>query len=87
MRVLLIAMSMAAIASYFHVGFYDILGHATQVIVALLIALVTVDADLSTPKERDEGGRDGWGVVGAIAQLVIGLAIGIAMFLIILPLI
>ncbi len=55
-RVLLIALSMASIASYFHVGFYDTLGNATQVIVALLIALVTVDAGMSNPREELAGG-------------------------------
>ena len=51
-RVLLIAMSIAAMASYFHVGFYDTLGNATQIIEALLIALLTVDAGMSSPSEE-----------------------------------
>lgn len=46
-RVALIAMAMASIASYFHVGYYDTLGNVTQLIEALLIALVTVDAGMS----------------------------------------
>ncbi len=54
-RVLLIAMSIAAIASYFHVGFYDTIGNITQIIVALLIVLVTVDAGMSDPGEELAG--------------------------------
>ncbi len=51
-RILLIAMAMASIASYFHVGFYETLGKTTQIIEALLIALVTVDAGMSSPREE-----------------------------------
>ena len=55
-RILLIAMAMASIASYFHVGYYDTLGNTTQIIEALLIVLVTVDAGVSNLKEELAGG-------------------------------
>jgi hypothetical protein len=48
-------MAMASIASYFHVGFYDPIGNATQIIEALLIALVTVDAGMSDFREELAG--------------------------------
>ncbi len=54
-RILLIAMAMASIASYFHVGYYDTLGNNTQIIEALLIMLVTVDAGMSNPREELAG--------------------------------
>jgi hypothetical protein len=54
-RILLIAMAMASIASYFHVGYYDTLGNNTQIIEALLIMLVTVDAGMSSPREELAG--------------------------------
>ena len=38
-------------------------------------------------KEGDEGGEDMNPVVGALAQLVIGLVVGVVMFLIIEPMI
>lgn len=55
MRVMLIAIAMASIASYFAVGFYDTLGNVTQIVEALLIALVTVDAGMSDPREELAG--------------------------------
>ena len=54
-RVGLIAMATAAIASYFHVGFYDTLGNTTQIIEILLIALVTVDAGMFDFREELAG--------------------------------
>lgn len=75
-RVFLIAISLASIASYFHVGVYSLLGNVTQIIGALLIILATIDAGVSG--EEFAGG----GVRGAIVQLVIGVAVGIVMFLI-----
>ncbi|MBA2443457.1 MAG: hypothetical protein H0V53_13830 [Rubrobacter sp.] len=46
-RTLLIAVSVAAIISYYHVGVFDLLGNVTKVVEVLLIALLTVDAGLS----------------------------------------
>ncbi len=54
-RILLIAIAIASIASYFHVNFRDTLGDVTQVIEALLIMLVTVDAGMSDPREELAG--------------------------------
>jgi len=54
-RVMIIAIAIASIASYFHVGFYETLGNTTQVIEALLIVLVTVDAGMSNPREELTG--------------------------------
>jgi hypothetical protein len=54
-RIMLIAIAMASIASYFKVGFYETLGNATQIIEALLIVLVTVDAGMSNPREELAG--------------------------------
>ncbi len=54
-RILLIAMAMASIASYFHVGYYDTLGNITQIIAALLIVVVTVDAGMSNLREELAG--------------------------------
>ena len=74
-RVLLIAMTAAAIISYFYVNVIDALGNVTQVIELLLIVLVTVDAGMAR-KERAEGGEGGR---GAVIELVIGIAFGIVM--------
>ena len=38
-------------------------------------------------KQRNEGGEDVSGMLGAIIQLVIGLVLGVVMFLVIQPLI
>jgi len=48
-------MAIASIASYFHVGYYDTLGNTTQIIEALLIMLVTVDAGMSDLREELAG--------------------------------
>ena len=64
-RVLLIAMTAAAIISYFYVNVIDALGNVTQVIELLLIVLVTVDAGMAR-KEHAEGGEGArGGVLGA----------------------
>ncbi len=54
-RVLLIAMSVAAIISYFYVDVIDALGNITKVIEVLLIVLVTVDAGMSGAREELAG--------------------------------
>lgn len=54
-RVMLIAIAIASIASYFHVNVRDTIGDITQVIEALLIVLVTVDAGMSNPREELAG--------------------------------
>ena len=78
-RVLLIAMSTAALISYFYVNVIDALGNATKVIELLLIVLVTVDAGMAR-KERAEGGENArGGVSGAVIELVIGIVLGIIM--------
>jgi uncharacterized membrane protein len=54
-RIGLIAIATASIASYFKVGFYETVGNTTQIIEALLIVLVTVDAGMSNPREELAG--------------------------------
>jgi hypothetical protein len=54
-RVLLIAISVAAIISYFYVNVIDALGNITKVIEVLLIVLVTVDAGMARPREELAG--------------------------------
>ncbi|MBA4116403.1 MAG: hypothetical protein H0X71_08225 [Rubrobacter sp.] len=54
-RVLIIAIAVAAIASYFYVNVRDTLGDVTQVIEVLLIVMVTVDAGMSNPREELAG--------------------------------
>ncbi len=83
-RILLIAIPVASIASYFHVNVRDTLGDITQVIEVLLIVLVTVHAATTSPEE-DLAGRYAGGTLGATIQLVIGIAIGVVMFLILTP--
>ena len=68
-RILMISMALAAIASYFRVGFYESLGNITQGIEALLIALVAVDAGMSSLRDDDEGA--GQLVMLAVAALVL----------------
>ncbi len=68
-RALLIAIAIASIISYFYVGVIDTTGNITKVIEVLLIALLTIDAGLAR------------GTGSAAAQIVIGVAAGVAMFL------
>ena len=68
-RALLVAIAVASIISYFYVGVIDTTGNVTKVVEVSLIALLTVDAGLA----RSAG--------SAAAQLVIGAAAGVAMFL------
>lgn len=73
-RVLLISVSVASIASYLHVGVFDLLGHLTKAIEVLIVALVTADAGLA-----------GRGFGGTALQLAGGIALGIVLFLILRP--
>jgi hypothetical protein len=84
-RTLLIAVAVASIASYFYVGVLDFVGHVDKAIEVLLIVLVTVDAATSSP-EQELAGRYASGTLGAIVQLVVGIAVGMVMFLILTPL-
>ncbi len=54
-RVLLIAITVATIVSYFYVGVFDLTGNITQVIEILLVVLVTVDAGMSDLREELAG--------------------------------
>ncbi len=54
-RVLLIAMSIASVVSYFYVNARDTLGDITQIIVVLLIVAVTIDAGMARPREELAG--------------------------------
>ncbi|MDP9455916.1 MAG: hypothetical protein M3Q49_02980 [Actinomycetota bacterium] len=73
-RALLIAVAVASIISYFYVGVTDTTGDVTKIIEVLLISLLTVDAGVAR------------GMASAAAQLVIGAAAGIVMFLTLLVL-
>jgi hypothetical protein len=84
-RPLLIAIAVASIASYFHVGVLDAVGHIDKAIEVLLIVLVTVDAATSSPEE-ELAGRYASGALGAAVQLVIGIVVGIVMYLVLTPL-
>ena len=83
-RVLLISVAVASIASYFYVGVLDALGHIDKAIEVLLILLVTADAATSGA-EGDVAGRFAGGATGAAVQLVVGIAVGIVMFLALTP--
>jgi hypothetical protein len=83
-RTLLIAIAVASIASYFYVGVLDVLGNIDKVIEVLLIVLVTVQAATTSPEE-DLAGRYAGGALGVAIQLVIGIAIGVVMFLVLTP--
>lgn len=84
-RVLLISIAVASISSYFYVGVLDSVGHTAKVIEVLLILLVTADAATSG-SERDLAGRFAAGALGAVVQLVAGVAVGVVMFLALTPL-
>lgn len=83
-RTLLIAIAVASIASYFYVGVLDVVGNVDKAIEVLLIVLVTVHAATSSPEE-DLAGRYAGGALGAAVQLVIGIAVGVVLFLILTP--
>ena len=83
-RVVLISIAVASIASYFYVGVLDAVGHIDKAIEVLLILLVTVDAATSGAEE-DLAGRFAGGATGAAVQLVIGVVVGMVMFLALTP--
>ena len=83
-RVVLISIAVASIASYFYVGVLDAVGHIDKAIEVLLILLVTVDAATSGAEE-DVAGRFAGGATGAAVQLVIGVVVGMVMFLALTP--
>ncbi len=83
-RVLLISVAVASIASYFYVGVLDAVGHTDKAIEVLLILLVTVGAARFGSGE-DVAGRFAGGATGAAVQLVVGVAVGIVMFLALTP--
>lgn len=83
-RVGLISIATASIASYFYVGVLDAVGHTDKAIEVLLILLVTADAATSGA-EDDLAGRFAGGATGAAVQLVVGIAVGVVMFLALTP--
>ena len=83
-RLMLASIAVASIASYYHVGVFDIVGRVDKIIEVLVIVLLTVNAGLSN-SEREFGGRYTSGVIGAVVQLVVGIVVGIAMFLFLRP--
>ena len=83
-RLLLIAVAAASIASYFHVGVLDALGNIDKAIEVLIIVLATVDAATTEPGD-DLAGRLAGGALGAVVQLVAGIAVGVVMYLILTP--
>ena len=78
-RVLLISIAVASIASYFYVNVLDLLGNIDKIIEVLLIALVTADAVRSGSGE-DLAGRFAGGAAGAAVQLIAGIVVGLIMF-------
>jgi len=83
-RTLLIAIAVASIASYFYVGVLDVVGNITKAMEVLVILLVTVNAATSEAEEEVVG-RYSSGARGATVQLVVGIVVGIGMFLILTP--
>ena len=83
-RVALVSVAVASIASYFYVGVLDATGHIDKAIEVLLILLVVVDAATSRV-EDDLAGRFADGVAGAAVQLLAGVVVGIVMFLALTP--
>jgi len=84
-RVVLISVAIASIASYFYVGVLDAVGHIDKIIEVLLIVLVTMDVATSGT-EKDLAGRYAGGATGTAVQLVAGIAVGVVMFLVLTPL-
>jgi hypothetical protein len=82
-RTVLTAIAVASIVSYYHVGVIDLLGNIDKIIEVLLIVLLTINAAMSG---RELGGRYPRGVPGAAVQLVVGVVLGIGMFLFLRPL-
>lgn len=82
-RMILTAIAVASIISYFYVGVTDLLGNIDKIIEVLLIVLLTINAAMS---RGELGGRYPRGVPGAAIQLVVGVVLGIGMFLFLRPL-
>ncbi len=82
-RAMLTAIAVASIISYYYVGVTDLLGNIDKIIEVLLIVLLTVNAAMSG---GEFGGGYARGVLGAAVQLVVGVTLGIAMFLFLRPL-
>jgi hypothetical protein len=83
-RAMLTAIAVASIASYYHVGVFDLVGRVDKIIEVLLIVAVTASAVL--PGSGQEfGERYTRGVPGAAVQLVIGIVLGVLMFLFLRP--
>ena len=83
-RVALVSVAVASIASYFYVGVLDATGHIDKAIEVLLILLVTLDAATSRPGE-DLAGRFAGGATGATVQLLAGRVVGAVVFLALTP--
>ena len=83
-RVALVSIAVASIASYFYVGVLDAVGHTDKAIEVLLILLATVDAAASGSGEGPAG-RFAGGAAGAAVQLLAGVAVGVVMFLALTP--
>ena len=83
-RVALVSIAVASIASYFYVGVLDAVGHIDKIIEVLLVLPVTVEAATSGAEE-DLAGRFASGATGAAVQLVTGIAVGTIMFLALTP--
>jgi hypothetical protein len=78
-RILLITIAVASIASYINVGVFTLLGNIAKAIEVLLVVVVALDAATSTADE-DLAGRLADGAAGAAVQLVVGIVAGMAMF-------
>lgn len=78
-RVLLITIAVASIASYINVGVFTLLGNVAKAIEVLLVVAVALDAATSDTDE-DLAGRFAGGTPGAVVQLVVGVVAGMAMF-------
>jgi hypothetical protein len=78
-RVLLITIAVASVASYINVGVFTLLGNIAKAIEVLLVIVVALDAASSRPGE-DFAGRFAGGTPGAVVQFVVGLVAGMAMF-------
>lgn len=83
-RVALISLAVASIASYFYVNVTDTVGNVTKVVEVLLILLVAAQAATSGG-EDDVAGRFAGGGTGAAVQLVVGVAVGMVLFGILTP--
>lgn len=78
-RVLLIAIAVASITAYINVSVFTLLGNVAKAIEVLLVVVVALDAATSTTDE-DLAGRSAGVASGAVIQLVVGIAAGMAMF-------